>query len=429
MLKKISALCLLLNVVVLSFPGGVYENQFIMNAEQNQNNNQNQLIQSQIQHQEIQNEIQNNMQQQSEQDLERQSETGYLNGEMQLSGEIQNQQIVGQQTFVKSMMTQQLVSQPLLRRRIIEQPLIKKRIIQRKLISQNETLPAVEKENTINENFSINIPANKETINTNIQPMLHTINQNLNLQRLPSKQINQKPIVLPVQIKNEQNERVWTAPVQQISHHSTLIPINTIHKENVKLAQQPDDCQTAPTQNLEPIVKETQIQKEFSAPGNAYQVQPILYTQVQQNHTHLQIEREPTKYVNREAITNAPHIENKIINQVVHQPGQLTIQQPIIQNNVRNQATHVVHNPVINHVDQVSHMAIPVPVLKHEEVVKKIPYKVVLPKPKPIQNDQNIHIKIKRKQRRAPQVVEKQQNVRYRRNFERQLDNNGFFHS
>jgi hypothetical protein len=357
------------------------------------------------------------------------------NTQTQLEGEVvsqsqqvyQSQPVITQQLISKPIITQQLISQPIVKRTVVQQPIITKRIIQRKLIQQNQDLPATEENRNINENVTINVPANKVVNNLNVQPMLQTVQQNINLQRQPSQTVTHRPIVNQTQVNTEQNPRVFTAPAQTITSYQTVYPINQVQKENVRLVQQEAQIRNLPTQTLKEILNQGQSEKVYNAQGNEIHIQPVLSTIVQNTNANVELVRQPTQYVNRNAITNAPQVENKLIKQVVQQPGQVTIAQPIIQNVVRNNTTHVVHNPVLNAVQSTRQVPIPTPVLHQVEVVRRVPYKVVLPKPKPIVNNNDIHVKIKRKNQRKVFPVVEEEKVRYRRNYERDVDNNGFY--
>ena len=351
-------------------------------------------------------------------------------GSQTISGQqvYQSEPVVTQRLISQPVITQRLISQPIIRRRIISQPIIKKRVIQRKLIQKTENVPATIENKTIRQNVRINIPANKIINNTRIQPQQHTITEKVNLVRQPSKTITHRPIMQKTEVKTQQSEKVVKAPAQQKHYYTSVLPINTIQRQSIRLQQQEPQYQNSPTKMLKPIIKETQRQKTYKIQGNEIHIQPIIKRVIQKENTKVELVREPTQYKNRQAIVNNPQVQNSIVNRVVQQPGQVNITQPIVQNYVRNNNVNYVQKPLLRRVVRTRTVAVPTPVLKHEEVVKRIPYTVVMPKAKPITNNTHVHVSFKNsKRRRRPVLVSSpQQDVRYRRNYQRDLTNNGF---
>lgn len=357
----------------------------------------------------------------------------YLNQQVnqQVSQRVyESKPVITQRLISQPIITQKLISQPIIKRRIVQQPVIKKRIIQKKLINQTKNVPAVVTNRQIRRNVMINVPGNTITNNTVVQPSLHTRTENVNFVRTPTQTIRHRPIVRAVQTKTENRQRTFTAPAQTITHHTRVLPINNIVRENVRLNQLPAQYSTMPAQRLAPRVNQTQRVQNFQAPGNEIHSHTTVQPTLQRNQATLQVVRQPTQYRTNQVITRAPQVQNRVSQQVVQRPGHVTVNQPIVQNHIQQRRTNIVTTPVMRQRVTRRVLPIPTPVVKEVQIVKKIPYVVKLPKAKPIENTQNINVYVKKRKNRKARVVyrEPEQRVRYRKNYEREVSNDGFYH-
>ena len=113
--------------------------------------------------------------------------------------------------------------------------------------------------------------------------------------------------------------------------------------------------------------------------------------------------------------------------QVVQAPGNKVIQQPIIQNYVRETEVHHHTKPVIRKVPVIKRVAIPTPIIKRVPVIKKVPIPIKRKEPccgGTTVNKTHIHIH----QEKPRKVYKKGPIIEYKRNYERVIDNDGFHH-
>lgn len=92
---------------------------------------------------------------------------------------------------------QKVIKKPLIKRKIIRRPLIKRRIVKKRLINSATTKKATVSENTVVAPIQVKVPASQTYRQLIIKPAVHTIREQVRVNKLPSKTVKLDRIVEP----------------------------------------------------------------------------------------------------------------------------------------------------------------------------------------------------------------------------------------
>ena len=87
------------------------------------------------------------------------------------------------------------------------------------------------------------------------KPHVHTIREEVRVNKLPSKTLNLENIVEPVRERTETRTQTFNAPANQVHHHSTVVPSINEHRVDVRFVKGEDMHQQHRGQDLAPIMK------------------------------------------------------------------------------------------------------------------------------------------------------------------------------
>ena len=135
---------------------------------------------------------------------------------------------------------QKVIQKPLIKRKVIRQPIVRRKVVKKQLINSSKTLDTQVSENTADVSIPVKVPGSityRQLIN---KPHVHTIREEVKVNKLPSKTLNLDKIVEPVRERTETRTQTFNAPANQIHHHSTVVPSINEHRVDVRFVKGED---------------------------------------------------------------------------------------------------------------------------------------------------------------------------------------------
>lgn len=300
-----------------------------------------------------------------------------MSGEM--SGETQfvnggTTVVTGKTQYLRgpTVIRQRLVQQPIIRQRIVQQPIIKRRIVQRKVVRSQQNVAPTESNREFKRNVNITVPAKEVQNTTTVQPTLLTRNTNVSLNRAGSRNVNRQPRVNATQTRNEERVRVVNAPAQQIVHHTRVQPTLHTINQTVRLNQLPTR-----TVNHDQVVRAVQNRRvnksqNFNVEANEIHNHRTIRPNLTNIRTQVQLQNSPDQTVNRPDIVLNSRNNTTMRVQNATVPGQKTYVQPVIQYVINENETHHVHKPVFKRVPYLKQITVPTTVLQKNPVIRRV---------------------------------------------------------
>ena len=272
----------------------------------------------------------------------------------------------------KPVVAQRLISAPVIRRRIISQPIITKKVIKKKIFRSIKNNAALIKNNLVNKNINVTIPARKINNSLIIRPRIHTNNVDIDFHKLPAKRIIRETQTGPLKITNQQINKIINLPAEQNYYHKIIKPNIHTTREEVNFRKLPSQFKNISPENLNVINKYNNQNRIVNAPGNLTHNFTINKPLLRKENVVAKFNKLPLQIFNNDEIVE--DVNQNIINRIQQAriEPEKTIIQPIVQNIIRDRTMNHITRPIFKKVVVVKKIKTPVNIIQKVPVINKI---------------------------------------------------------